>query len=59
MPVPLYHCFGMVVGSLQSAVHGSTMVYPSPGFEPTPALESVQQYKYVTFAYSLVIKKSA
>ena len=34
IPVPLYHCFGMVLGTLACVAHGSTMVLPSEGFEP-------------------------
>ncbi|KAK3100350.1 hypothetical protein FSP39_018563 [Pinctada imbricata] len=41
IPVPLYHCFGMVVGSLMSITHGSTCVFPSPGFDAGLALEAV------------------
>jgi fatty-acyl-CoA synthase len=42
IPVPLYHCFGMVMGNLGCLTHGSTMVYPSEGFEPLAVLEAVQ-----------------
>jgi fatty-acyl-CoA synthase len=41
IPVPLYHCFGMVIGNLGCVTHGATMVYPSEGFEPAAALEAV------------------
>jgi fatty-acyl-CoA synthase len=34
IPVPLYHCFGMVMGNLGALTHGATVVYPSPVFEP-------------------------
>lgn len=44
-PVPLYHCFGMVLGSLQIPNHGATCVFPSPGFDPTTALTAVSQEK--------------
>lgn len=40
MPVPLYHCFGMVIGSLQMVTHGSTCVFPSPGFEAGATLHA-------------------
>lgn len=40
--VPLYHCFGMVMGNLMSMLHGVTMVYPSPGFDPRAVLEAVE-----------------
>ncbi len=42
IPVPLYHCFGMVMGNLNCALHGATMVYPSEGFDPVAVLEAVQ-----------------
>ncbi len=43
--VPLYHCFGMVMGNLGCVAHGATMVYPSEGFEPLAVLEAVQAEK--------------
>ncbi|HYX51507.1 MAG TPA: AMP-binding protein, partial [Ktedonobacteraceae bacterium] len=43
IPVPLYHCFGMVMGNLGCVTHGSTMVYPSEGFEPLAVLQAVQE----------------
>ena len=42
IPVPLYHCFGMVLGNLACLTHGATMVYPEGGFEPKSVLEAVQ-----------------
>lgn len=45
IPVPLYHCFGMVMGNLGCVTHGATMIYPSEGFEPTAVLEAVQRDK--------------
>ncbi|XP_052794275.1 medium-chain acyl-CoA ligase ACSF2, mitochondrial-like [Mya arenaria] len=42
IPVPLYHCFGMVIGSLMMPNHGATCVFPSPGFDPSTALKAVQ-----------------
>jgi len=42
IPVPLYHCFGMVMGNLGCVTHGATMVYPSEGFEPLAVLQTVQ-----------------
>ncbi|HKW53884.1 MAG TPA: AMP-binding protein, partial [Stellaceae bacterium] len=42
IPVPLYHCFGMVLGSLACITHGAAMVYPSEGFEPLATLEAVE-----------------
>jgi fatty-acyl-CoA synthase len=42
IPVPLYHCFGMVLGNLVCVTHGATMVYPSEAFEPLATLEAVE-----------------
>ncbi|RAK58978.1 AMP-binding protein [Phenylobacterium hankyongense] len=42
IPVPLYHCFGMVMGNLACLTHAATMVYPSEGFDPLAALEAVE-----------------
>ena len=42
IPVPLYHCFGMVLGNLACFTHGSTIVYPNDGFDPLTVLETVQ-----------------
>ncbi len=41
IPVPLYHCFGMVMGNLAAITHGATMVYPGEGFEPRATLAAV------------------
>ncbi|MBW8842617.1 MAG: AMP-binding protein, partial [Sphingomonadales bacterium] len=41
IPVPLYHCFGMVMGNLASITHGATMVYPAAGFDPGAVLAAV------------------
>lgn len=43
IPVPLYHCFGMVMGNLGCLTHGATMVYPAEAFEPLAVLETVAQ----------------
>ncbi|SDU22571.1 AMP-binding protein [Geopseudomonas guangdongensis] len=43
IPVPLYHCFGMVMGNLGCLTHGSTMIYPSAAFEPLAALQAVAE----------------
>jgi len=45
IPVPLYHCFGMVLGNLACITHGSTIVYPNDGFDPLTVLETVQAEK--------------
>ncbi len=42
IPVPLYHCFGMVMGNLASVTHGCAMVYPSEAFDPKAVLQAVQ-----------------
>ncbi|MBS0466773.1 MAG: AMP-binding protein, partial [Proteobacteria bacterium] len=42
IPVPLYHCFGMVLGNLACITHGSAIVYPNDGFDPLSVLETVQ-----------------
>jgi fatty-acyl-CoA synthase len=42
IPVPLYHCFGMVLGNLACLTHGSAIVYPNDGFDPITVLETVQ-----------------
>jgi fatty-acyl-CoA synthase len=43
IPVPFYHCFGMVLANLACVTHGATMVLPSPAFDPRLSLEAVQQ----------------
>jgi fatty-acyl-CoA synthase len=42
IPVPMYHCFGMVLGTLLCVSHGATMVLPCEVFQPHPVLEAVQ-----------------
>jgi len=42
IPVPLYHCFGMVLGNLACFTHGATIVYPNDGFDPLTVLQTVQ-----------------
>ncbi|MFF3373788.1 AMP-binding protein [Streptomyces sp. NPDC002680] len=41
IPVPFYHCFGMVMGNLACTSHGATMVIPRPSFDPKATLEAV------------------
>jgi fatty-acyl-CoA synthase len=43
IPVPFYHCFGMVMGNLCCTSHGACMVIPSESFEPLKVLEAVQK----------------
>jgi fatty-acyl-CoA synthase len=45
IPVPLYHCFGMVMGVLGCVSHGAAMVFPAPAFEPGAVLEAVHTYR--------------
>ena len=42
IPVPFYHCFGMVLGNLACTTHGSAIVIPAPGFDPAETLRTVQ-----------------
>ena len=42
VPVPLYHCFGMVMSNLACVVHGATIIYPSAGFDPLAVLKAVE-----------------
>ena len=42
IPVPFYHCFGMVMGNLGCITHGATMVIPAPGFDPAITLQTIQ-----------------
>ena len=41
VPVPLYHCFGMVMGNLGALTHGAAVIYPAASFEPVATLEAV------------------
>ncbi|WP_181772012.1 AMP-binding protein [Amycolatopsis pittospori] len=45
IPVPFYHCFGMVMGNLAATTHGACMVIPAPAFEPKATLEAVAAEK--------------
>jgi fatty-acyl-CoA synthase len=45
IPVPLYHCFGMVLGNLACLTHGAAIVYPNDGFDPLTVLETVEAEK--------------
>jgi len=42
IPVPFYHCFGMVMGNLGCTTHGAAMVIPAPGFDPDLTLQAIQ-----------------
>ncbi|MGW5653344.1 AMP-binding protein [Streptomyces humi] len=43
VPVPFYHCFGMVMGNLAATSHGACIVIPAPSFDPRATLEAVQR----------------
>jgi fatty-acyl-CoA synthase len=48
IPVPFYHCFGMVMGNLACTSHGATMVIPAPAFDPVATLRSVADERCTT-----------
>jgi len=52
IPVPLYHCFGMVMGNLACSTHGAAMIIPAPGFDPAKTLQACQGEK-VTSLYGV------
>ncbi|WP_330475969.1 AMP-binding protein [Terrabacter sp. C0L_2] len=52
IPVPFYHCFGMVMGNLACTTHGACMVIPAPGFDPAATLRATQDEK-VTSLYGV------
>ncbi len=41
IPVPLYHCFGMVMGNLACLAHGAAIIFPSAAFDPLATLQAV------------------
>ena len=45
IPVPFYHCFGMVMGNLNCTIHGAAMVIPNDGFDPALTLAAVSEEK--------------
>ncbi len=45
VPVPFYHCFGMVMGNLASTSHGACVVIPAPGFDPVATLQAVVEQR--------------
>jgi fatty-acyl-CoA synthase len=45
IPVPFYHCFGMVMGNLGAVTHGACMVIPAPSFDPAATLKAVTEEK--------------
>jgi fatty-acyl-CoA synthase len=52
LPVPLYHCFGMVMGNLGATTHGACIVLPAPGFDPAATLAAVAAEK-ITSLYGV------
>ncbi len=52
IPVPFYHCFGMVMGNLACTTHGACMVIPAPGFDPRATLQATQDER-VTSLYGV------
>ena len=52
LPVPFYHCFGMVMGNLAATSHGACTVIPAPSFEPAATLAAVEQER-VTSLYGV------
>jgi len=45
IPVPLYHCFGMVMGNLACLTHGAAMIYPAPAFDALATLEAIESWR--------------
>src|SRR5260370_21931361 len=45
IPLPLYHCFGMVMGNLGCLTHTATMIYPSESFDPASALRAIEAFR--------------
>ncbi|ATD69983.1 MULTISPECIES: AMP-binding protein [Gordonia] len=45
LPVPFYHCFGMVMGNLAATSHGAAMVIPGPAFDPRATLDAVAEHR--------------
>ena len=48
LPVPLYHCFGCVLGSLQAIAYGATLVLPSAQFDPVAVLRAIHEERCTT-----------
>ena len=44
IPVPLFHCFGLVLGTLAGLTHGSEVIYPSEFFEAETVMKAVEKY---------------
>jgi len=48
IPVPFYHCFGMVLGNLACTTHGATMVVPAEAYDPVATMQAVQQERFTS-----------
>lgn len=48
VPVPMYHCFGSVLGGMAMALHGITLVFPSTAYNSQANLEAIQSERYGT-----------
>ena len=55
IPLPLYHCFAMVLGSLVTICHGATSVYPSKSFDPERSLKAIQNEKYIFVVFNKLV----
>lgn len=49
LPVPFFHCFGVVLGALAAVTHGSCIVLPGESFDPKTALDTIQNEKCTSF----------
>lgn len=54
VPVPMYHCFGSVLGGMCMAVHGITLVFPSAAYDAQANLEAIQKEKYIWIFWYLI-----
>ena len=53
IPVPLYHCFGMVMGNLGCVTHGATMIYPEQAFDAGGSVGAPLQEERATALYGV------
>lgn len=58
LPVPLYHCFGSVGGGMVMAVHGTTVIFPSTGYDGHANLVAIEKEKYVFMFHVFVYFKT-
>src|SRR3546814_5074183 len=54
IPVPFYHCFGMVMANLGCVSHGATMIIPSPAFDPAVTLAAISSEEHTSELQSLM-----